>query len=130
MHISKSKDAKYDFSVKKNETERTSASIEIIISDFKGHSTDSFFLRANSRTVHVTNRIQRTYLKKEQHTKVIFKFKNETHATALKLEADLYDEIRSLDPNTTLNNSISDFTQVKTVPITVVSTSKSFPYIS
>lgn len=39
---------------------------------------------------------------------VVRKCENEAFASALKLEADLFDKVQGSDPNTYLNNSILD----------------------
>lgn len=126
--ISKLKVPNFDFAVEKKEIETTLASIETLISDFEGPSTDSCFLRANSRLLHVTNRIQRIPLEEGTQQDAILKFKNESYATSLKLEADLYEHVRDVDPNLTLNNSLSHTQINNAVPIISVPTnSKTVP---
>lgn len=99
-------DSKFDFALEKSEIETTLNSIENLISDFEGPSSDSSFKRANSRLIHVNLRIQRIPIEKAPDKDIVTKFKNEAFATALKLEADLFDKVNDTDPNTHLNNSI------------------------
>lgn len=99
-------DPNFDFDLEKSEIETTLSSIESLISDFEGPSSDSTFKRANSRLIHVNLRIQRIPIEKFPDKDIVTKFKNEAFATALKLEADLFDKVNDTDPNTHLNNSI------------------------
>lgn len=124
-------DKNFDFALEQDEIETTLTSLETLINDFEGPSTDSTFLRAVSRLNHVTNRIRRidvqsTVVNKDQ----AMKFKNEAYASSLKLEADLYDRVRDPDPNIQLNSSIIDPTLNNTLrqtSVVVPSSAKSVP---
>lgn len=122
-------DSKIDFALEKSEIETTLNSIENLISDFEGPSSDSTFKRANSRLIHVNLRIQRIPVDKAPDRDAISKFKNESFATALKLEADLFDKVIDTDPNTHLNNSILNPNVLNSTscPIVGPSPSKSIP---
>lgn len=102
-------DPNFDFLNDKIEIETTLTSIENLVSDFEGSSSDSCFKRANSRLNHINLRILRIPIigATDQEKDIVRKFKNEAFATALKLEADLFDKVKDdPDPNTLLNNSI------------------------
>lgn len=122
----------FDFALEVTEIETTLSSIENLISDFEGPSTDSCFKRANSRLIHVNHRIQRIPIEgtNDQEKDIIRKFKNEAYATALKLEADLFDKVKDTYPNTLLNNSVLDPNVLNSTlypPIVVPGSSKSIP---
>lgn len=108
VDVSKLQDPNYDFNTEKSEIETTLLSIENLISDFEGPSTDSCFKRANSRLMHVTLRIQRIVVEgvKDEEKDIIRDYKNEAYASALKLEAQLHDSVKDTDPNTFLNSSV------------------------
>lgn len=128
-------DKTFDFASDKCEIENTLTSIENLISDFEGPTTDSCFRRAISRLNHVTLRIKRISPDILNDTDLInkdyiIKFKNEAYASAVKLEADLYDRVKDVDTNTMLNNSFLNTTvhgAATCNPVVVTPPSKSVP---
>lgn len=76
---------------------KTLESIASLVIDFDGNESDSVFKRALSRLAHVSSRIKRIP-KLENQLEVINKFKDESYATCLALEADLFDKIKK-DPS-------------------------------
>lgn len=86
-------------------------SIKNLIDEFEGSSpSDSTFLRARSRLAHVSSRILRMSLDVEA-TQEQKDYRNESYATCLHFEAELYEKI-SL--NTTIQASISNASSVTT----------------
>lgn len=110
FNVSTLQDPNFDLALERAEIETTLTSLENLIGDFDGPSTDSCFKRAVSRLNHVTQRIQRIPIEgiTEKDKDIVRQFKNEVYATALKLEADLFERVKDPDPNTLLNNSILD----------------------
>lgn len=103
-------------------------SIENIISDFEGPSTDSSFRRANIRLLHVNHGIQRIPV--DQNDKAILNYKQEAFASALELEADLYYRFRESEPNVSLNVTNADDSLQNTTlhqPLVFPSNSKTTP---
>lgn len=124
--ISTLKDPNFNFDLEKTEIDSTLTSIENLISDFEGPSSDSCFRRANTRLIHVNQRIQRI----QGEDDLILKYKREAFATALKLEADLYDRVRENEPNVSMNVTNSEFNAQNSItqqPLVIPSSSKSFP---
>lgn len=117
-------DKNFDFIIEKSEIESTLTSIESLISDFEGPTTDSCFRRANGRLNHVIQRIKRIKLDPTTPD-AISKFKNEAYASALSLEADLFDRVK--EPETFLNTTVLNSTLPNTTacnPIVIPSPSK------
>lgn len=122
----KLKDKDFDFTQEKSEIEITLKSVENLISEFEGPSTDSGFARATTRLIHVTNRIKRLPVEGDV-TGEISSYKNEAYASAIKLEADLYERVK--DPIDDCLNSTIDEPSVTTrnLPFTLPSHVKPVP---
>lgn len=87
-------DPSYDFNIEKVEIDASLNSIANLICEFEGSVNDSSYKRATTRLCHITLRIQRIKLVvTDENYEEILKFKNESYATSLKLEADLHDKI-------------------------------------
>lgn len=104
-------DPDYDYETEVTETKATLESIKNLIDEFEGSSpSDSTFLRARSRLAHVSSRILRMSLDVEA-TQEQKDYRNESYATCLHFEAELYEKI-SL--NTTIQASSSNASSVTT----------------
>lgn len=124
-------DPSYDFKVERVEIESSLNSIITLVNDFEGPVTDSSYKRATSRLFHITLRIQRIKLvPTDDDYDQILKFKNESYATTLKVEADLQDKVVEPDQIGNLNSTISPpnlNTSCSHMNQSIVSSPKSFP---
>lgn len=77
------------FADEQEEIDRSLKSIAEIIADFEGNSQDSTFLRMKSRLVHVSLRTRRLHVEGDQ-TRI--KYVQESYATCVALEGDLYEK--------------------------------------
>lgn len=87
-------DPNYDFDTEVASINNSIDSVRAVISEFDGPDTDSAFKRAKSRLIHLVKRIQRIKIP-EEDADVEKIFKNEAYATALELEAELYERIHT-----------------------------------
>lgn len=122
-------DPKFDFALEKLDINSTLDSIKELISDFEGPSSDSIFKRAKTRIAHVTLRVQRLKVDSSHpEHEVMLKFKNESYASCLQLDAELHDKCKetySVD-STSISNS-SPNTPAPCMSSNVHSSNKSFP---
>ena len=80
------------------EIQATLDDIAKIVLDFEGTTSDSAYKRASGRLVHVILRIKRLRLDPSDPKYTdIETFKNESYATALKIEADLEEKVTQED---------------------------------
>lgn len=88
----------FDFQKEKDEIESTLDSIKVLISDFEGPSSDSVYLRARTRLLHLTNRILRVAFDgNEDNFSEKQRQKNEWYASAMLLDAELHEKVK--EPN-------------------------------
>lgn len=132
LDINQLTDPKFVFASEITKIEKSLTSTEILISDFEGASLDSCFKRDSSRLIYVIARIQRRPLTDANDAEIetFLRFKNEAHATVLRLEAQLYNRVKDTDPNSFLNNSVLDTNvlNISLQPLLVTpNSSKSFP---
>lgn len=102
-------DSEYAFDTEVANINKTIDSVRAVISEFDGPETDSAFKRAKSRLIHLINRIQR--------------IKNESYATALELEAELYERVRT--DESSLQSAVSvpaGSSQAQNVPVHIPNT--------
>lgn len=92
-------DPDFDYESEKQAITETLESIRLQIVDFEGPSTDSMFLRLNSRLIHITGRVQRLVVDAGNDEAVTFK--NESYATCIGLEAELYERVTKKDVQAT-----------------------------
>lgn len=112
-------------------------SIKTLLSDFEGTTTDSLFKRLKSRIIHLTGRIRRMPMPdnvSEQLLQQARTFKNESYATCLQFEADLFERAQTVSGavspcplsfgNLPFGN-VNEFQPTINVPAPVVNISKS-----
>lgn len=101
-------DPNFDFEVERNEIQSTLNSIKHLVEEFEGTTSDSVYIRVQSRLCHAAGRIKRIVVTEADGPEVL-NFKNEAYATCLMLEADLDENVRvDREENApTLNNSAS-----------------------
>lgn len=119
--------SKLDLTVEKKDISKSLQSILDVISDFEGTAQDSTFLRMKSRINHVSNRVQRlTISDNDEDAKT---YKNESYATCLTLESDLYEKIckDSDQPSASLNSSFQQ--PIVNIPAPIINCSKNIPAI-
>lgn len=105
LDLVKLSDLSFDFATEKTEIGYSLNSIATLINEFEGPVTDSCYKRAFTRLCHITLRIQRINLDSiADNAEEILKFKNESYATAIKLDADLHEKI-SESEQVNLNSS-------------------------
>lgn len=93
---------KLDFASEKAEIDRSLSSISDIISEFEGTTKDFVFLRMKSRLVHVSNRLRRLPI--PENDVEASSYVQESIATCLALEADLYERVnKELDKEYDVN---------------------------
>lgn len=93
--VLKLRDDDFDLAKEKTEINATLDSIKNLIADFEGPTTDSVYIRARSRILHLTNRILRIELNTEDgNFAVDQKFKDESYAAVMYLDADLHDKVK------------------------------------
>ncbi|KAG5876218.1 hypothetical protein JTB14_013971 [Gonioctena quinquepunctata] len=127
----------FDFKTEQEDINKSLTSITEMIIDFSdsGQVTDTLFLRIKSRIAHVLNRSQRFLKILDVPGKIdddikddFHKFQNETYATCLKLESDLYDSVQ-LTTSVVTNVSVQP-PPVINIPAPVVNCSNNFIPIS
>lgn len=91
-------DPNFDFEKERQEINDTIVSITTLILELEGDENDSIFKRARSRLCHVTGRVQR--IPNPNNEVEVTTFKNESYATCLNLEADLYERVLANKPTT------------------------------
>lgn len=110
----------FDFQKEQREIEKTFYEVTEAIMDFSesGDESDTLFSRIKSRIVHVTSRVNNLYkflhipdIIEDEDTVQVQNYFQEAYATCLKLEADLYDNIKRPNPNNVGHN------ENNTVPI-------------
>ncbi len=89
----------FDINSEKMEIEKIIDSIQNLIADFEGPTSDSIYLRARARILHLTNRVLRF---KPDPSSADYaenqKFRDESYASAMYLDADLHDKVKELVP--------------------------------
>lgn len=92
------------FEDEQKDIDRSIKSISDIISDFEGNAQDSVVLRMKSRLAHVSNRIRRLSVGDDRDKTI---YVQESLATCLTLEADLFDKVSndSVEPSTSQTTS-------------------------
>lgn len=94
ISIVKTEDEIIDFSKEKEAIDSTIDSIRNLTSDFEGPSSDSVYVRARSRILHLTKRILRINCdENDTDYKIKKNYKDEAYATALYLDADLHEKV-------------------------------------
>lgn len=116
-------DYPHTFSSEKTAIEKSLGSIQQLVSEFEGTSSDSAFSRMKSRLSHLIGRINRVPTDKVDPDELdqAKEFLNESYATCLQIEADLYEKARQSDniPHTDpLNSTLNP---VINIPAPVVS---------
>jgi len=110
----------FDFEKEQREVEKTFYEITEAIMDFSegGDESDTLFSRIKSRIVHVTSRVNNLYkflhipdIIEEDVLEQVKSYYQESFATCLKLEADLYDNIKKT------NTSNVEHNQNNTAPV-------------
>lgn len=86
-------DPDYNFVVEQGIINETLDSLRQLISEFSGPETDSGFQRIRSRLIYLTNRVKRIIIPDDDENDVVQTFKNESYATCVELEVELYDSI-------------------------------------
>lgn len=124
-------DPTYSFAAERNSINTSLESITTIIIDFEGSESDSCFKRISSRLIHLTERLNRLKIDGDDR-EIVIEFKNESLATCLTLEGDLFERVEQFNKANSLNqsqvespahfNGASNF-----VPTNYVSTPKSIP---
>lgn len=107
-------DPNYDFVSEKEIVTKILDSIRDLISEFSGPETDCLCSRIKSRLVHITRRIKRILIPDNDELGVR-QFKNESNATCIELEAELFDKIvgdQDLSNNSNLSQSLLNTTVV------------------
>lgn len=117
---------KLDILLEKADIGKSLQSISDIISDFEGTAQDSTFLRMKSRLNHVSGRVHRLPTSDDDEEIV---YKNESYATCLSLESDLYDKISkdSDQPSASMNSSFQQ--PIVTLPAPIINCSQNIPAI-
>lgn len=96
----------FNYNLEKKEIGETIDSIKQLIADFEGPSTDSVYLRARTRILHLTNRILRIpVLETDEQFTEKQKYKNEAYASVMFLDAELHDKVK--DPSPAQLSSVS-----------------------
>ena len=85
-------DPKYSHTSEPEAITSTIVSIKELLSDFEGTTSDSLFKRLKTRITHITFRILRFKVPDEE-AEVATDFKNETYASCLGLEAELFERV-------------------------------------
>lgn len=115
----------YNFEKEQDEINTTLISITALVLEFEGNPLDSLFQRIKSRLAHLIARINRVVIPEEGDSDSIQKYKNETYATCLSLEADVFDKVTSFsnkNPESIPSQSVS--TPVS-LPTSIISCSNS-----
>lgn len=106
-------DSSYDPEVEKTEIEQSLKSIETLIKDFEGPTSDSAYKRAISRLEHIVGRIKRVRtIETDAIYNEMLKFKNESYATALELDAELHERVCETVPTQFHNSSVLGNTHI------------------
>lgn len=91
-------DPKFEYDAEKSEIDATLESIKLLVNEFEGPSSDSSYKRAKSRILHVLNRIQRlSFDLSDPDHDIKLKFKNESYASCLHLDAELHERVQEPD---------------------------------
>lgn len=89
----------FDFDTEKAAIDTTLSSIKNLIDVFEGSETEPLFSRIKSRLNHVSSRVKRMPLLTTEPgaavSQVVEEYQNETYASCLVLEADLYGKVCS-----------------------------------
>ncbi|XP_074034265.1 uncharacterized protein [Leptinotarsa decemlineata] len=126
-------DSFYDFNVEQNEINTTLSSLETVIHEFDGPTSDSAYKRAVTRLEHVANRIKRIRVNEsDENYAVVLKYKNESFATAMLLDAELHERVQDshsqpLHNSTVANNLNSTSAQIGNNVHNLTSSSRSIP---
>lgn len=92
-------DPNFDFAIEKEIINNSLESLCTLIIDFEGGPiTDSSFKRIKTRLIHISDRVKRIPINAEDVDE-ISTFKNESYATCLELEADLYTKVTNTEIN-------------------------------
>lgn len=89
------------FDAEETDINRSMKSITDIIAEFEGSIGDSVYLRMKSRLLHLSKRIKRVPVPKDNPEAE--KYLNESFASCLTLESDLLDKVNEAEPNQTFN---------------------------
>ncbi|XP_031333880.1 uncharacterized protein LOC116163889 [Photinus pyralis] len=105
----------YDFGREQDAINKTLESISNLVTEFEGNEIDSAFKRGISRLNHVSGRISRILIPDDDDDQLekIQKFKNESYATCLALEADLSDKA-------TVGNATNTFPEIVNLNNTIM----------
>jgi len=90
-----------EFDEEEVDINKSMKSITDIIADFEGTVGDSVYLRMKSRLFHLSKRIKRVPVPEDNHEAQ--KYLNESYASCLTLESDLFDKVREVEPNQNFN---------------------------
>lgn len=91
------RDPEFNFETEREAITSSVENIKSLVRDFEGPATDSLFIRLRSRLIHVTSRVKRMEIVDDADGNHQL-FKNETYATCLQLEAELYERVTSDTP--------------------------------
>lgn len=105
----------FDFKVEEEGVNKSILSITEAVIDFEGTSSDGAFQRIISRIAHVMGRILRIPVP-ENNPGEVTNFKNESQATCLTLESDLFDKISQPSSTPNLNTTLAPTITVAAPP--------------
>lgn len=108
-------DPNFVYITERQEITNSLESIKQLVQEFEGPTTDSLYLRLQSRLIHVTNRIQRMVITEADGVAAEL-FKNESYATCLALEAELDDHVINQNPDAPMQNIAASAPNIITVP--------------
>lgn len=122
----------HTFASEKTAIENTLSSIQLLISEFEGTSSDSVFLRIKSRLNHLIGRIKRVPTVNIEPDELVqtVEYLNESYATCLQLEAEVYDKVRPSENIAHLDPLNSTVNPVINLPAPVVSFSSKYKPLS
>lgn len=112
-------DPNFDFKVDLVQINSTLSSIQALVDEFEGNTSDSMYKRVKSRLAHVGGRIRRMPIDPQVAEQV--DFKNESYATCSLLEAELEEKV--IDNSTASGVSNLNTLFVPTSPLPIQTTS-------
>lgn len=100
-------DPDFNFESEQEAINNTLESVNSLILEFEGPTSDSLYKRIKSRLIHVTNRVKRMQIP-ENASEEIKTYKNESYATCLEYEANLQERVTEERPLLNLDTPIAE----------------------
>lgn len=97
-------DPDYEYTLEVKEIEESFKSVTELVEEFEGSSEDSMYKRIRSRLLHLSGRVARIRIPETGDVETVKKFRNETSASILLLEADVDEK---LSQRSQLENAMS-----------------------